>query len=314
MELLRNHPKVALILVNGAWEADVKARRVAEHRHRQLLLQCAREQLRFDWMFCFDADERITGDLRGLASGPRAESCDGVSIRLFDAYLTPDDCMPYRPGQELFGLRQFYGPERRDILMLWRNRSDIFFAEGHERQRVGLAGRAPISTASTMANRYQSSIGRRRATTISNTFRSKRTDGNGSPVRGRQSIPDPISCVRSMNGAIRCLRTLLGFERVRSMHVGFGSITTDAFAASMPSDPKQSQNGRTGKTLTLSRASFHASIASQHRHEPRPATFYHMQPAYGYSSMPASAALRCQSNTADWSSWACDDGIAGRDS
>src|SRR4249919_3950674 len=85
LELLRSHPKVALILANGTWETDVKARREAEHRHRQLLLQCAREQLLFDWMFCFDADERITGELRGFASGPRAESCDGVSIQLFDA-------------------------------------------------------------------------------------------------------------------------------------------------------------------------------------------------------------------------------------
>ena len=39
-----------LLLANGAWEADVRARRTAEHRHRQLLLQCAREQLRFEWM------------------------------------------------------------------------------------------------------------------------------------------------------------------------------------------------------------------------------------------------------------------------
>jgi len=38
VDLLRNHPKVALILANGAWEPDVKARRMAEHRHRQLLL------------------------------------------------------------------------------------------------------------------------------------------------------------------------------------------------------------------------------------------------------------------------------------
>ena len=121
VELLRNHPKVALILANGAWETDAKARRTAEHRHRQLLLQCAREQLRFDWMFCFDADERITGDLRSFASGPRAERCDGVSIQLFDAYLTPDDYAPYQPGQELLDFRRFYGPEQRDILMLWRN-------------------------------------------------------------------------------------------------------------------------------------------------------------------------------------------------
>jgi hypothetical protein len=69
LELLRNHSKVALILANGVWETDVKARRTAEHRHRQLLLQCTREQLQFDWMFCFDADERVTGDLRGLVGG-----------------------------------------------------------------------------------------------------------------------------------------------------------------------------------------------------------------------------------------------------
>jgi len=138
LELLREHPKVALILANGEWEPDVKARRMAEHRHRQLLLQCAREQLRFDWMFCFDADERITGDLRAFASGPRAEGCDGVSIKLFDAYMTPDDCAPYQPNQELLGFRRYYGPERRDILMLWRNRPEVFFAEGHEREPGGI--------------------------------------------------------------------------------------------------------------------------------------------------------------------------------
>ncbi len=138
LELLRSHPKIALILANGAWETEVKARRTAEHRHRQLLLQCAREKLRFDWMFCFDADERITGDLRGFASGPRAEGCDGVSIRLFDAYMPPDDCAPYRPDQELLDFRRFYGPEQRDILMLWRNRPEVFFAEGHEREPGGI--------------------------------------------------------------------------------------------------------------------------------------------------------------------------------
>ena len=88
LELLHSHPKVAAILANGAWEADVRARRTAEHRHRQLLLQCAREQLRFEWMLCFDDDERITGDLRGFVSGSLDEGCDGVSVqfrRLYDA-------------------------------------------------------------------------------------------------------------------------------------------------------------------------------------------------------------------------------------
>jgi len=139
LELLHSHPKVAVILANGAWEADVRARRTAEHRHRQLLLQCAREQLRFEWMLCFDADERITGNLRGFVTGSLAKGCDGVSVQLFDAYMTPDDCAPYQPGQELLGFRRYYGPERRDILMLWRNRPEVFFAEGHEREPGGIS-------------------------------------------------------------------------------------------------------------------------------------------------------------------------------
>src|SRR5207245_7851071 len=79
LEILRNHPKVVLIVTNGSWEEDIKARRIAEGRHRGLLLKTARAQLQFNWMFCFDADERVTGDLRGFARGSRAGNCDGVS-------------------------------------------------------------------------------------------------------------------------------------------------------------------------------------------------------------------------------------------
>ena len=61
----RGHPKVALVVTNRSWEADIEARRIAEGRHRGLLLQTAREHLQFDWKFCFDANERVTGDLRG---------------------------------------------------------------------------------------------------------------------------------------------------------------------------------------------------------------------------------------------------------
>ena len=62
LEILGEHPKIALIVANRSWEADIEARRIAEGRHRGLLLQTAREHLQFDWMFCFDADERVTGD------------------------------------------------------------------------------------------------------------------------------------------------------------------------------------------------------------------------------------------------------------
>jgi hypothetical protein len=137
LDVFRSHPKVALIVANGSWEADVKARKTAEHRHRQLLLQTARARLQFDWVFCFDPDERVTGDLRGFAGGAQAKDCDAARIQLFDAYITPDDCAPYQSGQKLLDFRRFFGPERRDILMLWRNRPEVFFAEGHEREPGG---------------------------------------------------------------------------------------------------------------------------------------------------------------------------------
>jgi Glycosyl transferase family 2 len=138
LEILRSHPKVALIVANGSWEEDIEARRIAEGRHRGLLLQIARAQLRFDWMFCFDADERVIGDLRGVAGGWHVSNFDGLRVRLFDAYMTPDDCAPYQPDRELLGFRRFYGPEQRDILMLWRNRSEVFFAEQHAREPGGV--------------------------------------------------------------------------------------------------------------------------------------------------------------------------------
>ena len=135
-DLLHSHPKVALVLTNRSWEEHVTARLTAESRHRGLLLQIARERLQFEWMFCFDADERVTGDLRAIVE--RKLDCDGVRIRLFDAYMTPDDCAPYQPNCELLGFRQFFGPEERDILMLWRNRPGVFFGGVHAREPGGI--------------------------------------------------------------------------------------------------------------------------------------------------------------------------------
>ncbi len=138
VNILRGHPKVALIVANQAWEEDVAARKLAEGRHRGLLLDMARERLPHDWMLCFDPDERITGDLRGFVEGLGAEGCDAVRVRLFDAYMTPDDHAPYQAGRQLLDFRQCYGPEQRDILMLWRNRPEIRFAEGDGRTPRGM--------------------------------------------------------------------------------------------------------------------------------------------------------------------------------
>ncbi len=139
VEILREHPKVALIVANQSWEQDVAARKQAEGRHRGLLLDIARTELPHDWMLCFDPDERVTGNLREFVSGLSTDDCDAVRVRLFDAYMTPDDHAPYRSDLALLDFRRFYGPEQRDILMLWRNRPEIGFAEGHGRTPGGMS-------------------------------------------------------------------------------------------------------------------------------------------------------------------------------
>jgi hypothetical protein len=129
---------VALIVANQAWEKDVAARKLAEGRHRGLLLDMARAELPHDWMFCFDPDERVTGNLPSFVASPEADASDAVRVQLFDAYMTPEDCAPYAPDLPLLHFRKFYGPEQRDILMLWRNRPEIHFAEGHGRTPGGM--------------------------------------------------------------------------------------------------------------------------------------------------------------------------------
>src|SRR6187551_2243825 len=114
LEILREHPKVALIVTNRSWEANIEARRIAEGRHRGLLLQTAREHLQFDWMFCFDPDERVTGDLRRYMELAHFSDYDGARVQLFDAYMTPGDQTPYQANRELLDFRRFFGPERRD--------------------------------------------------------------------------------------------------------------------------------------------------------------------------------------------------------
>ena len=137
VEILRAHPKVALIVANQVWEKDVEARKRAEGRHRGLLLGMARAELPHDWMLCFDPDERVTGDLRGFVAGLDDET-DAVRVRLFDAYMTPDDRSPYTPVPALMPFRRFYGPEQRDILMLWPSRAEIGFAGGDARTPRGM--------------------------------------------------------------------------------------------------------------------------------------------------------------------------------
>ena len=212
LEILREHPKVALIVANRSWETDIEARRIAEGRHRGLLLQTAREHLPFDWMFCFDADERVTGDLRSFTEETHSSDYDGVRVELFDAYMTPDDQAPYQAGRELLDFRRFFGPERRDILMLWPTGRRSASRSTTSASLMVSNGWRPVCIASTMARHCRSNIGKRPATTTSGTFRSIPTDGNGAIVRVRRSTPNPTSCGPCMHGATRSSPTRSGSD------------------------------------------------------------------------------------------------------
>lgn len=145
-EMLRNHPKVAMIVQNDVWQPGTDNRLLSETRHRGMLLQEARRRWDFRWCMCCDADERYVGPLRELVTASVEGAPDAIRIQLFDAYMTPDDCAPYRSGMPLLNFRRAFGPERRDILMLWQNSAAAHYA--------GLDAREPIVPGSTEARFY----------------------------------------------------------------------------------------------------------------------------------------------------------------
>lgn len=138
LEMLQQHPKVAIVIQNTIWESTAPERLTAETRHRGLLLRVARANMKFEWAYCFDADERIVGDVRGFLTSPMAANCDGLRVQLFDAYMTTDDQTPYAQGQRLLNFRRFFGPERRDILMLWRNNFHVRYKGQDAREPTGV--------------------------------------------------------------------------------------------------------------------------------------------------------------------------------
>ena len=175
-------------------------------------MQSARAELQFDWVFCFDADERVTGNLRAFANGLRASDCDGVRIRLFDAYMTPDDFAPYQPGRELMGFRRFFGPEERDILMLWRNRPEVYFAEQHAREPGGIER---LRT-DLQCQHYGKSLSIEHwEETCDYYIRHFPFDTYGRKwliEKAGQSTPSLISCALFMNGVTRFLRAQSRFD------------------------------------------------------------------------------------------------------
>ncbi len=92
-----------------------RANRVEENtRHRKLLTEEALE-MGADWCLCFDADERLVGELPSLDG-----AVSGYEFRLFDGYLTRDRQEVYCVGDSLSEVPRMWGLEYRDIIMLFR--------------------------------------------------------------------------------------------------------------------------------------------------------------------------------------------------
>lgn len=123
------------IISGDQWRKD----RMAENtRHRAILLQAAKDQ-GAEWCLCFDADERLVGTLPVLKG-------DGYVFRLFDGYLT-ENWWEYYQGTLLEDLPRMWGPEHRDILMLFRTDLAQYVGTGRREPKMprnAVIGLAPI--------------------------------------------------------------------------------------------------------------------------------------------------------------------------
>lgn len=147
LDILKAHPSVSIIVHNKVWETGRDKRINAETLHRRKLLKEAhRYHPETEWFLCADADERFEGNIRADLLRGELSSYDGVRISLFDAYITPLDQRPFTTGDTLFNFRKYFGPEVRDILMIWKNRP--------EAEYIGVDAREPTIHSDKIVTRY----------------------------------------------------------------------------------------------------------------------------------------------------------------
>ena len=143
--ILEKHEKVIAIIRNFNWLSSPEDRIKCETLHRLALLNLAK-RFQPEWIFCCDADERYVGNIREFINSKEACSIDVVRVSLFDAYITADDKDAYKKGMPLLNFRKCFGPERRDIIMLWRaNFEDIIFVGTDSREPIYGSGRKCVT-------------------------------------------------------------------------------------------------------------------------------------------------------------------------
>ena len=126
IEIAKKHPKCLAIIKNS--KTITGNRSMEESIHRELLLELAKTY-HPQWIFYQDADERVENpvDVRNfMLNNINSPLIEAISFSFFDAYMTKNDSQAYHSGS-LFNFRKLFGPERRDIVMAWKNNPDITF-------------------------------------------------------------------------------------------------------------------------------------------------------------------------------------------
>ena len=106
VEICEAHSIVKKVIKGLEWKIDPLERNLAEGNLRQRVYEEALEE-NPDFIYCFDADE--FADFSGIDF-----TADAYKLRLLDCYITPED------KDKHFLDRKWFGPEYRDILMLFK--------------------------------------------------------------------------------------------------------------------------------------------------------------------------------------------------
>ncbi|WP_036720469.1 glycosyltransferase family 2 protein [Paenibacillus harenae] len=143
--IISSHESVIGIVRNYNWSPEPSRRIVLETQHRKSIMEFGKK-FNPEWFFCADADERYVGDIRGFIDSERSKEIDIVKIKLFDAYITENDKLPIDNQQNLMNFRKYFGPERRDIIMMWRATNNNIVFEGTDSREPRYSHNEKIST------------------------------------------------------------------------------------------------------------------------------------------------------------------------
>lgn len=142
LKIAMEHPSVIEVVANRKWRRH--PREWEETSSRKLLHDRAR-RYGPKWIFYFDADERFEGDIRDFLLHDCPSDVNGINITLLDAYITKDDKKPFKRGGKLLNFRKNFGPEKRDILMIWRNMEKVDFTRPDTREPQGITEKEKLT-------------------------------------------------------------------------------------------------------------------------------------------------------------------------